>query len=113
MKKIGLFGKGGCGGSKPLIPNTIALRARSPKIGPNPGLQPPRIDSATHNYLTTGTERTSASNGTADSPPRRTLVRFVPIADIANKQLAKCGSRQPTHSNHISAQLNRRHVKSF
>ena len=40
-------------------------------------------------------------------------VRFVPIADIANKQLAKCGARQPTHSNHISAQLNRRHVKNF
>ena len=28
---------GGCGGSKPPIPNTAPLRARSPKIGPNPG----------------------------------------------------------------------------
>ena len=42
-----------------------------------------------------------------------THVCLVPKADIADKQLAKCGSRQPTHSNHISAQLKRRHVKSF
>jgi hypothetical protein len=27
----------GCGGSKPPIPNTILLRTRIPKIGPNPG----------------------------------------------------------------------------
>ena len=37
----------------------------------------------------------------------------ISILFIGAQQLAKCGSRRPTHSNHISAQLNRRHVKSF
>jgi hypothetical protein len=57
-------------------------------------------DQARKNYLGVTTQLGHLG---LDGPPERK----------PRKQLAKCGSRQPTHSNHISAQLNRRHVKSF